>query len=106
MSIEIIDTLSQKNGGDFAIVDSNDIAGGYYQVETEEEMHAIPESRRKDGMLVHVNQLEEGQNLFKYKNGEWIKPKFAALETNTIYVGSTAPEDTSVVWVDIMRMKM
>lgn len=100
MSIEIIDTLTQKNGGEFPIVDSNDIAGGYYQVDTEEEMRAIPAERIKEGMLVYVSQLDDGQNLFQYKNGEWIKPKFAAIESHTIYRGTTAPEDTSVIWVD------
>ena len=100
MAIEIIDTLVQKNDREFPIVDANDVAGGYYQVDTIAQRDAIPEVRRKNGMLVYVSELDDGQNLFQYKNGKWVKPKFAALETNTMYIGDKAPEDTSVLWVD------
>ena len=54
MAIEIIDTLGQKNNGEFPLVDSNDIKGGYYQVDTIEERNQIPLVRRKEGMLCYV----------------------------------------------------
>lgn len=54
MAIEIIDTLSQKNNGLFPLVDSNDIRGGFYQVETISERDLIPSVRRKEGMLCAV----------------------------------------------------
>lgn len=53
MSVNIIDTLAQKNGGDFAVVDSNDVGGGYWQVANSAERIAISAaSYRKNGMLV------------------------------------------------------
>ena len=54
MAIEIIDTLGQKNNGIFPLVDSNDVKGGYYQVESIEERDSIPAVRRKVGMLCYV----------------------------------------------------
>ena len=67
MAIEIIDTLSQKNNGLFPLVDSNDIRGGFYQVETISERDLIPSVRRKEGMLCAVKnrlyQLVGGINI-------------------------------------------
>lgn len=54
MGIEIIDQLTQKNSGKFPIVDSNNVKGGYYQVNTIEERNNIPMERRKEGMLCWV----------------------------------------------------
>ncbi len=53
MAVNIIDTLAQKNDGDFAVVDSNDVGGGYWQVANEAARLAVTgASYRKDGMLV------------------------------------------------------
>ena len=45
MAITLISNLKQANNGTFALVDSNDIAGGLYHVDTETEMRALPEER-------------------------------------------------------------
>jgi len=71
MAIEIIDTLGQKNNGDFPLVDSNDIKGGYYQVETLEERNNIPSIRRKEGMLCYVNNDKVYQLVGGIENACW-----------------------------------
>ena len=57
MGVEIIDQLTQKNNGKFPIVDSNNVKGGYYQVNTLEERNNIPMERRKEGMLCWVKNF-------------------------------------------------
>ena len=69
MAIEIIDTLSQKNNGNFALVDSNDIKGGYYQVESIEERDNIPAVRRKVGMLCYVENDTNTGIIYQLKGG-------------------------------------
>ncbi len=68
MSITLISDIKQANGGDFALVDSNDIRGGLYTVDTLEEMNLIPIKRVKEGMLCWVCELETFK---QYKNGIW-----------------------------------
>lgn len=57
MAVELIANIAQKNNGDFYLVDSKDIKGGLYSVDTEEEMYSIPRDRFKDGMLCWVKEL-------------------------------------------------
>ena len=73
MAIEIIDTLSQKNGGSFPLVDSNDIRGGFYQVNTIEERDLIPKIRRKEGMLCAVKNDSIYQLVNGIENEFWQK---------------------------------
>ena len=54
MAIEIIGTLKQKNNGEFGLIDSNDIIGGFYQADTLDERNSIPFTRRKEGMFCWV----------------------------------------------------
>lgn len=72
MAIEIIDTLSQKNSGDFPLVDSNDIRGGFYQVNSIEERDLIPSIRRKEGMLCYVKNGELYQLVNGVENTNWV----------------------------------
>ena len=72
MAIEIIDILSQKNNGEFALVDSNDIKGGYYQVNDIEERNSIPSIRRKEGMLCYVKNDTIYQLNGGIDNSNWI----------------------------------
>lgn len=58
MPTQIIDTIKQKNGGTFAVAEANDLKGGHYQVATLVERNNIPEERRKEGMLVTVDEDE------------------------------------------------
>ena len=72
MAIEIIDTLGQKNKGEFPLVDSNDVKGGYYQVDTIEERNSIPSVRRKEGMLCYVKKDKIYQLVNGIDNECWV----------------------------------
>lgn len=69
MAITLISNIKQANNGTFALMDSNDIAGGLYHVDTVEEMNTLPVERLKIGMLCYiagaVNKFYQYQ-----KNGE------------------------------------
>ena len=54
MAVEIISELRQKNGQGFPIVDTNNIKGGFYQVDTIADRDAIPDIRKMDGILFFV----------------------------------------------------
>lgn len=54
MAITLISGLKQANNGTFALIDSNDIGGGLYHVDTVEEMNELPVERLKIGMLCYV----------------------------------------------------
>ena len=71
MAIEIIDILGQKNNGEFPLVDSNDIRGGFYQVDTIEERNLIPSIRRKEGMLCAVKSDNIYQLVGGIDNSNW-----------------------------------
>ena len=71
MAIEIIDILGQKNNGEFPLVDSNDIRGGFYQVDTIEERNLIPSVRRKEGMLCAVKSDNIYQLVGGIDNSNW-----------------------------------
>lgn len=104
MAVEIISTLGQKNNGEFGIVDSNDIIGGFYQADTLEERDSIPNMRRKEGMFCWVGgtikkvfQLIDGitnDNWIEFKSGGTIDGY------SHIWVGDTPPEDTNMLWLD------
>lgn len=104
MAVEIISTLGQKNNGEFGIVDSNDIIGGFYQADTLEERDSIPSMRRKEGMFCWVGgtvkkvfQLVDG-----ITNDNWIEFKFGGTIDgySHIWVGDTPPKDTNMLWLD------
>lgn len=100
MAIEIIDTLSQKNNGDFALVDSNDIKGGYYQVSSIEERDSIPTARRKLGMQCYV----ENDNIYILKNtlenSGWEVNNSGGSSNGGFHEGNEPPTDTSLIWYD------
>lgn len=73
MAVELISEIVQKGGQDFALVDANNIRGGFYQVKEMSERDAIPDKRKKNGMLCFV--LNDPDKVFTYQwlNGYWIK---------------------------------
>lgn len=73
MAIEIIDEIRQKNNGRFPVVDTNNVKGGYYQVNTLEERDQIPEERRRLGMLCFCKVGEGGaeDQLYQLKESGW-----------------------------------
>lgn len=52
MGIEIIDTLVQKNGRNFPLVDTNNIKGGFHQVNTITERDNISDEFKKKECIV------------------------------------------------------
>ena len=78
MAIQIIDTFKQKNDGEFAIVEANDLLGGFYQVDSIAERNSIPSCRKIDGMLCYVKSDPKGINLYQWFGNQWIPPNFPA----------------------------
>lgn len=71
MAIELISEIIQKNSGQFPLLDSNNLRGGLYSVETEAERDSIPTGRKKPGMLCYVRSLDK---YFKLSDdGTWGK---------------------------------
>lgn len=74
MAITLISGLKQANGGTFPLIDSNDIAGGLYTVDTIEEMNSIPLERIKNGMLCWVDNESK---FYQYKDNDWSSDNIA-----------------------------
>ena len=110
MAIEIIGTLKQKNNGEFGLIDSNDIIGGFYQADTLDERNSIPFTRRKEGMFCWVgsNVNKVFQLVGGITNDCWIEFKSGSSSGggttidgySHIWVGDTPPEDTNMIWLD------
>lgn len=109
MAIEIISTLKQKNNGKFGLIDSNDVIGGFYQTDTLNERDSIPSARRKEGMFCWVggNVKKVFQLVDGLTNDCWIEFKSGSSDEGTIidgyshiWVGTSPPEDTSMIWLD------
>ena len=109
MAIEIIGTLKQKNNGEFGLIDSNDIIGGFYQADTLDERNSIPFTRRKEGMFCWVggNVKKVFQLVDGLTNDCWIEFKSGSSDEGTIvdgyshiWIGTSPPEDTSMIWLD------
>ena len=111
MAIEIIGTLKQKNNGEFGLIDSNDIIGGFYQADTLDERNSIPFTRRKEGMFCWVgsNVNKVFQLVGGIANDCWIEFKSGSSSSgggttidgySHIWVGDTPPEDTNMIWLD------
>ena len=63
MAINLISNITQKNNGDFWLVDSNAVYGGLYHVQTVTERNSLPAKRLKVGMLCYV---QENDVYYKY----------------------------------------
>lgn len=57
-----------QNGGDFALLDSSNVRGGFMQVKTLEDRDNIIPDKLKIGMLVFV---EEENRIYKYRGDAW-----------------------------------
>ena len=78
MAVEIISELRQKNGQRFPIVDTNNIKGGFYQVDTIAERDAIPDIRKRDGMLCFVKNDPDKIYTYQWSDGNWVKSKIGS----------------------------
>jgi hypothetical protein len=83
MSIEVIDTLVPKNNGDFAVVEDTHLLGGWRVVPDVATRNAIPDLRRKSGMVVFVisppNEYQLGAGL---TNDDWVLLSSLVLDAN------------------------
>lgn len=73
MGIEIISELLPKNNAKFALMDVNNLRGGYIQVNTLSEMEAFLKyrDRLKEGMLCYVKNSPTNDHMYQYNNGVW-----------------------------------
>ena len=99
--IELINTVTPKNGQDYPIVFANDIKGGYHTVGSYEEMEAISEKRRMAGMLCYVI----GGSLYQLSDDlkTWNLYEGSGATSNGIYIGSTPPPEEATdikIWID------
>lgn len=58
-----------QNGGDFALLDSSNVRGGFMQVNTLQERNSIIPDKLKKGMHCYV---EEEEQIFEWKGDEWV----------------------------------
>ena len=104
MAIELISTVKPKNGGQFPIVEANDIKGGYYSVESIEVRDSIPDGRRMPGMLCYVwgdKIYKLGDDLRTWKTFTVNGGSGTEVGSNGIWIGtSEPPDDTFVLWID------
>lgn len=80
MPVTVISKIKQKNNSDFAIFDDIDMYGGLRIVANSTERDAIPDSRRKEGMLVRM----QDDGIVYELEGD--------LTTWTVWSGTSAPE--------------
>ena len=100
MGIEIIDTLTQKNNGNFPIVHTNDVQGGYHQVQTIEERDIIPNEKKIEGMLCYVINDPSKVHLYQLLNNIWIEASFGGGSgAGGVYIPSISP-DGMISWVN------
>ena len=104
MAIELISTVKPKNGGQFPIVEANDVKGGYYSVESIEVRDSIPDGRRMPGMLCYVwgdKIYKLGDDLRTWKTFTVNGGSGTEVGSNGIWIGtSEPPDDTFVLWID------
>lgn len=83
MAITLISNIKQANNGTFALIDSNDIYGGLYHVNSIEEMNVLPTVRLKQGMLCYIAGAVNA--FYQYQNSSWVlwKMKFNTSEIFT-----------------------
>ena len=101
MGIEIIDTLTQKNNGNFPIVHTNDVQGGYHQVQTIEERDNIPNEKKIEGMLCYVINDPSKVHLYQLLNNIWIEASFGGGGSGAggVYIPSISP-DGMISWAN------
>ena len=73
MGIEIISELLPKNNAKFALMDVNNLRGGYIQVNTVQEMDEFLKykDRLKEGMLCYVKDSPTNDHMYQYGGGLW-----------------------------------
>lgn len=73
-----------QNGGDFALLDSSNIRGGFMQVATIEERDRIIPDKLKKGMHVYV---DENEKIYEWKGDQWLLFKVDSTSTGGMGLG-------------------
>ena len=98
MGIEIIDTLVQKNGRNFPLVDTNNIKGGFHQVNTITERDNISDEFKKEGMYCFVKIDPDNFHLYQLQsNGKW---RAVLFEVNSKMYVPHVDEDGNLSWTN------
>lgn len=98
MGIEIIDTLVQKNGRKFPLVDSNNLKGGFHQVNTIGERDEIPEEFKKVGMYCYSKEDPDNFHLYQLQSdGEW---RAVLFEVNSKMFVPHIDEEGNLTWTN------
>lgn len=84
MAVEIISELKQKGGQQFALIDANNIRGGFYQVDELVDRDNIPLQRRKNGMFCFV--ANDPNKIYTYQliNNVWESAKLGGGNANIV----------------------
>ena len=82
-----------QNGGDFALIDSSNVRGGFMQVKTFQDRDNIIPDKLKVGMLVFV---EQNGKIYKYEGDAW-----ALLEIPSSGINRVTPLSISTTVKDI-----
>lgn len=64
-----------QNGGDFALLDSSNVRGGFMQVDTLQDRDNIIPDKLKKGMHCYV---EEEEQIFEWKGDQWVLFKISS----------------------------
>lgn len=64
-----------QNGGDFALLDSSNVRGGFMQVDTLQDRDSIIPDKLKKGMHCYV---EEEEQIFEWKGDQWVLFKISS----------------------------
>lgn len=70
-----------QNGGDFALLDSSNVRGGFMQVDTLQERDSIIPDKLKKGMHCYV---EEEEQIFEWRGDEWALFKVNSNDINRV----------------------
>lgn len=84
MAIEVISEIVPKNNGKFSIVDTNNVRGGLHSVNNVEDLTNIPDSNKKEGMMVYVKNGTT--HWYQLINNNWQIFKFDQPNASGFYV--------------------
>ena len=88
--IEVINQIKPKNNLNFPIADTIDLIGGYIQVNLLDDMYALPDSKKRDGMLCYV---KENDVIYKLCDNKWDKFQYCNIQLDLETEGGQLTEE-------------
>ena len=95
--IEVINQIKPKNNLKFPIADTIDLIGGYIQVNLLDDMHTLPDSKKRDGMLCYV---KENDTIYKLCGNEWNKFQYCNIQ---LYLENEGGQLTEEQYNDVLK---